>query len=306
MTFCLQLETTIEGLDKKAENELEILQELTTRHLDKKYPSGEWIRAYTDGSAMEAVEKGGSGVYIEIPNGDKIEKAIPSGLRCTNYKAEVEAIREAANLLGNLVNNKSKVVILSDAKSVLQSLENTKDFELDTLKEKLGALKKGTESCAIQWVPGHCDLEGNDIADRLAREGSEMDQQVEEITFQEAKTMIRSKGRTKWQAKHPKYDRRDAIRRLDRKGQTCIFRLRTGHNRLRHHMHKTFKIGETGDCLCGKGQETTRHILLECSLLEELRNDTWGEHLDIDKMLYGQITDLRRTVNFIEMAGINP
>ena len=133
-----------------------------------------------------------------------------------------------------------------------------------------------------------------------------MDQQVEEITFQEAKTMIRSKGRTKWQAKHPKYDRRDAIRRLDRKGQTCIFRLRTGHNRLRHHMHKTFKIGETGDCLCGKGQETTKHILLECSRLEKLRNDTWGKQLDIDKMLYGQVTDLRRTVNFIEMAGINP
>ena len=39
----------------------------TTRHIDLNYPSENWIRVYTDGSAEEAVSNGAAGVYSSYP-----------------------------------------------------------------------------------------------------------------------------------------------------------------------------------------------------------------------------------------------
>ncbi|GFS18814.1 hypothetical protein ElyMa_005016400 [Elysia marginata] len=61
-------------------------------------------------------------------------------MRCTNYKAETEAIKEALDMVNNKITKTSKVVILSDARSVLQKLENTKDTELDTVRKKPAGL----------------------------------------------------------------------------------------------------------------------------------------------------------------------
>ncbi|GFS25217.1 reverse transcriptase [Elysia marginata] len=109
----------------------------TNKHLDKKYPIKEWIRIYTDGSATDAVRNGGGGVYATLPDGTSLERSFACGRRCTNYKAETGAIKEALDMVNNKISKTSKVVILSDARSVLQTLENTKDTELDTVRKKL-------------------------------------------------------------------------------------------------------------------------------------------------------------------------
>ena len=59
----------------------------TMTMLDEKYPSENWARVYTDGSATNATTNGGAGVYIEYPNGEKQSMANPTGLHCSNYKA---------------------------------------------------------------------------------------------------------------------------------------------------------------------------------------------------------------------------
>ncbi|GFR78152.1 reverse transcriptase [Elysia marginata] len=113
---------------------------LTNKHLDRKYPTGEWIRIYTDGSATDAVRNGGGGVYATLPDGTTLERSFACGRRCTNYKAETEAIKEGLNMVNNKISKTSKVVILSDASSVLQTLENIKDTELDTVRKKTAGL----------------------------------------------------------------------------------------------------------------------------------------------------------------------
>ncbi|GFS15444.1 hypothetical protein ElyMa_003187400 [Elysia marginata] len=87
--------------------------------LDKKYPSNYWIRAFTDGSASEAVRDGGGGVYIEWPDNSSSKISIPTGKYSTNYKAEAEALQEAAKVLVNSeATNHAKKVLLTDARSV--------------------------------------------------------------------------------------------------------------------------------------------------------------------------------------------
>ena len=58
-----------------------------------------------------------------------------------------------------------KIVILTDALSVLQSLE-TEDKNMNELLTALAALCEG-RTVVLQWIPLHCGISGNEEADRL-------------------------------------------------------------------------------------------------------------------------------------------
>ena len=53
--------------------------------------------------------------------------------------------------------------------------------------------------------------------------------------------------------------------------QETVFRLRTGHSRLSHHLYSELRIGHTEQCPCGTGDQTTEHLLQSCPLYEPLR-----------------------------------
>ena len=83
-----------------------------------------------------------------------------------------------------------------------------------------------------------------------------------------------------------------------------IFRLRTGHCRLRSHM---IKIGIEKSALCPWGQEvqTTVHVLQSCPLHKEERKSTWPTEKSLGNKLHGTITNLRLTVRFIVLTGLH-
>jgi hypothetical protein len=58
-------------------------------------------------------------------------EAIPTGLHCSNYKAEGEAIIHAAHTIKCKVDNNTQVVFLTDALSVLQALMNDNLHQLE-------------------------------------------------------------------------------------------------------------------------------------------------------------------------------
>ena len=90
--------------------------------IEKYYPKQEWVTLYTDGSATDAIKNGGEGVFTEWLDGSTTSDAFPTGATCSNYKAEAEALIVALNLTQSTPNSKTmKCVLLSDAKSVLQS-----------------------------------------------------------------------------------------------------------------------------------------------------------------------------------------
>nr|XP_022335859.1 ribonuclease H1-like [Crassostrea virginica] len=157
--------------------------------LDEKYPSENWARVYTDGSATNATTNGGAGVYIEYPNGEKQSMAIPTGLHCSNYKAEEEALLHAANYIINNAeaHENIQVVFLTDALSVLQALTNNKLPQLERTIYSIKSLKT-----VVQWIPSHCGIIGNEKADKLAKEGAKQDQEENAVSFTEMKTIIKS------------------------------------------------------------------------------------------------------------------
>ncbi|KAK7113996.1 hypothetical protein V1264_000134 [Littorina saxatilis] len=116
----LDIQTSVPYLTTKDEQSNATKKALTLAMLEERYPQEAWIRVYTDGSATEAVKNGGAGVYVQYPSGERQAEAIPTGLHCTNYRAEVQALIHAAYTINDRVNHDNQVVFLTDALSVLQ------------------------------------------------------------------------------------------------------------------------------------------------------------------------------------------
>ena len=98
----------------------------------------------------------------------------------------------------------------------------------------------------------------------------------------------------------------DTYHQLTRGEQVIIFRLRTNHNRLKHHLFHKFRIGETDQCTCSTDSQTGNHILQSCPLLEELRKKHWPgpTSTSVNQKLYGSLEDLRRTAAFVCETGL--
>ncbi|KAK3756058.1 hypothetical protein RRG08_032981 [Elysia crispata] len=92
---------------------------------------------------------------------------------------------------------------------------------------------------------------------------------------------------------------RDSIYQLPRADQVAIFRLRTGHNRLKHHLFSRFKIGDGPNCPCGASRQDAQHILQDCPQLEEARRKYWPEPREMNQKLYGSALHLGITAEFI-------
>ena len=130
--------------------------------------------------------------------------------------------------------------------------------------------------------------------DRLAKGGSKDTQPEVNLSYHEKKTIIKStfKGKTQ----------RDDYHILNREDRVILFRLRTCHNRLNHHMNKRFKLVPSAACICLQGDQTAEHVLQSCPRLQSVREEVWPYPKSLDTKLYGGREDLESTAAFIRLA----
>ena len=235
---------TIQGIEDKRLQTPEEKRDITDVFLNIHYPCDSWTRVYTDGSAEDAVRNGGAGVYVQHIVDNEEHVSIPTGLHSTNYKAEAMALEEAATILERAERKKGNVVFLTDALSVLLSIKSNKDKEQHSLFTKLTDLSK-TCNTTLQRITTHCGLRGNELADTLAKQGAHLEQIDSSTTYSEEKTITKSCLKWKWKLEHPKYNKADAYNQLERHEQVVLLKLRTNHNKLKQHLYRTFKVGDT-------------------------------------------------------------
>ena len=127
------------------------------------------IQVYTDGSTHEGTTDGGAGMVV-MSGEDIIERwHAPTGRWSSSYQAENSAMVRAISWLDEYEDWQSALV-LCDSKSLVEILANSNqpDGDVHRIQSAIAELCKKKE-VRILWVPGHCNLRGNKLADLEAK-----------------------------------------------------------------------------------------------------------------------------------------
>ena len=134
------------------------------------------IQVYTDGSTREGTTDGEAGM-VAMSGEDIIERwHAPTGRWSSSYQSEKAAMVRAISWLDEYEDWQSALV-LCDSKSLVETLANSNqpDGDAHRIQSAIAELYKKKE-VRILWVPGHCNLRGNELADLEAKLGSEVAQ----------------------------------------------------------------------------------------------------------------------------------
>ena len=141
------------------------------------------FNVYTDGSASGGLIDGGAGVVVTRgnPTSPRVVKTIRrrgAHLTCS-YEEEKRALEEAVHWLQTGVPQNSSVAVFTDSQSLCIALLG-KSTGLDPLRFNLRGLRR---QITIQWIPGHCNILGNEIADSVAKQACSENAQLPGVTY---------------------------------------------------------------------------------------------------------------------------
>lgn len=271
------------------------------RDIIDEYRPGQ-VDIFVDASARNG--RAGIGIYA-TPSGASISRTVASSDQADAHLTELLAISEAANWpwdpsctardqAGSPV-SASRVRIFSDAQSALLSVQS---WRASACQEVVGEIVKKLRmsNITLYWVPSHSGIEGNEKANRLAKNAtraeSEEPPQREGRPFYLVKQALKKANITTGPllAGRPdvsKFTRKvDAALHLGRaaalyqqlnSGEAAILtQLRTGKTSLKVYLYK-IKAAETAECECGL-IESIPHFLFCCRKWAEQRQRLQLQH----------------------------
>ena len=162
-----------EGAPDGQERDLRSLAETSVR----RWHGGAVV--YTDGSHIPASSVGGCAAVLL--DGEAGEETVTDGVAVclagasSSFEVEVRALRLAVQLIARHP-RVGVFVICSDSRSALDALRlpaGGDDDGITNLRHEILTAQAVLE-VRLQWVPGHCGLRGNEIADRVAKAASEV------------------------------------------------------------------------------------------------------------------------------------
>ncbi len=181
-----------------------------------------------------------------------------------------------------------KVIICSDSLAVLGSIHSLETNRTDILTEimiRLYSLRQVGIIIRFMWVPAHVGIQGNEEADKIAKESLKMKEPNINISLSrsEGKHYILETCNKKWQTvwnschtgrhyyKVQKIIKKvKIIHNLSRREQVIFTHLRTGHSNLNHNLHIIGKHN-TGLCDVCLIEETVEHVLKKCKAYNKER-----------------------------------
>lgn len=235
------------------------------------------IPVFTDGSKSDD----GVGYGVVFPSFCR-GGSLPSV--ASVFTAELSAIVLALRIIFTLPVN--SFTVFSDSRSALSALES---FTLSvnplvlSAVEWLYLLNNRGYHVGFCWVPGHVGIDGNERADRLAREAAVRAAPDSPVSctdmFSTIRVVILTSWQERWNARGATSKMGEVTRTVyhpwsytdvrDRRSQTALTRLRTGHTRLTHGYLMSRGVQPyCDDCLVPL---TVRHLLVECPSLGDLR-----------------------------------
>ena len=248
---------------------------------------------FTDGSKGEGkngpssanafVRKDSNGGILAI-------KAYNTGGYPSIADAEVEGVINEPTLYLTIRRGK-RSFICADSQAALQRLKK-QDGDKRALEAKKLASKIATEkgvSITIRWTPSHVGIEGNELADKVAREALSLPEPKRPlVTLSFLKSSIRARTLDLWEREwalgkegkgkiysminpNPKLSLRPKEIAHDKATISAFIQLKTGIGYLRSYQ---FRLRRTSTDRCFRSchsKQDTKHLILECPFYNEER-----------------------------------
>ena len=186
----------------------------------------------------------------------------------------------AVDWINQHLDQSATVAVFTDSQSLCAALLGFSP-SLDSLRLAINNLV--VKSMTIQWIPGHCDIRGNDLADSVAKFATTHPSPPPAITYANARACILkhfrdpppTHPRTREVYAHYSHDREARV--LSRGDQSLLARLRSGHYMgLRAHRNRVDGVSDPMCDLCGQEPQTLEHWLQDCPATAVLRHELFG------------------------------
>ena len=246
-------------------------------------PCRSTIHIFTDASKIG----GGVGFSTVCSTTDGIVKTHQEKLPASTsvFQAECIAINYGISMLHSTSFNEdiSCVHIYSDSQAALSaaaSKSKSCSISADTHRQLLEA----PWPVHLIWSPGHEGIEGNELADLMAKEAATSQLEASRAVPQEkrallstVKHLLRERWEEEWQSSEQGRQTREFFPSIDYAKvlennfiHHELTQVLTGHSALNSHLHK-IGIKTTPSCDCGAEEETVEHFVLICPLYSSQR-----------------------------------
>ena len=251
------------------------------------------IVCYTDRSVIEPDKPGlgkcGAGViiYSYCINNQPLIISEKVSNYSSAYHGEIAAIGIALNKCLDLCLERVKnIYILSDCQSAIQSSTNNKlsdshqdeIYDINCNASKL--VRKGI-TVSISWIGGHCDVQGNDLADKAAKNGAKLNQNPRnyKISLKNVKKIILDSAMSHWQKKWNYSETGSHLKEIQpnvylgnsprciqsRLSQITLHQVKIGRSKLNNQDPINKNKIEEKMCTTCKVPEDTEHFFLHCN-----------------------------------------
>ena len=282
----------------------------------KSIPSNQ-IKIYTDGSLLKNNNKvkTGAGVFI-TRNEEKItDFSIPLGISATIFQCEMYALKTAAKWINNQNLTPQNIYILSDSQAALKALEK-QSSKSKLVIETNTSLNNASlrHNITIIKVPAHTGLEGNEKADKLAKDAankseghinliknslSSITNEIKEILYKDQINKLRTANLSD-KVKNPmlqilkkyKYN----LKVKSKKNLRMLTQILTGHNILNHSRANRKKDRQPFCSYCKNIRETSEHFLGKCQAYINTRIQCFGK----DNITIREIIEKNKLQDIIE------
>jgi ribonuclease HI len=250
------------------------------------------LLCYTDGSGQNGNLGSGIAIYKDDQGTAIHTDSLYTGLG-TVFQAELCAIQMACVFTSSMAD--TQVLIVSDSQAAILATKHPLIYSQTVFVtvNSLNALAKSGKNVTLQWVRGHTNTAGNNLANFMAKTGSTLQTMGPEPFLALSRAVCRQAARDqlqylwidKWQRSihyrqtkifFPAPDSTNSRHLLKQSGAETglLARHLTGFSNL-NYAQSLQQHGLDPTCrLCGEHREESHHIICHCPALIQTRIDT--------------------------------